>query len=352
VIVLDLSEIKEVCRKISDSINSVVLGYEKEVKLILVSLLSNGHVLLEGVPGVAKTTLIKSIAKTLGLSEKTVVVDGVPYRGFSRIQFTPDLMPSDITGTLVYNPQTREFEPRLGPVFSYIVLADEINRAVPRTQSALLQAMQEREVTIGDKTYPLEIREKGKFFFVLATQNPVEQEATYPLPEAQLDRFLMRIFMEYPPSLEVEKNVYRLHMSRVKEPYEDLEPVVEAPWIIKAQETVATQVTVPEDILEYITRLIRSTRPQIFEPAADYFELGASPRAGIFLVKAAKAHAALRGSSEVEEVDVEEVLFSVLNHRLIPSFEKLVEIEVKGERHLARYKLIKEGLDLIKKTVR
>jgi len=211
--------------------------------------------------------------------------------------------------------------------------------------------MQEREVTIGSTTYPLEIRDKGKFFFVLATQNPVEQEATYPLPEAQLDRFLMRIVVEYPQSLEVEKNIYRLHMNRIKEPYEEIEPVVDPKWIIEAQETVAKEVTVPDEVLEYVTRLIRSTRPQIFEPAGEYFELGASPRAGIFLIKAAKAHAALRGSSQVEISDVNELLFPVLNHRLIPRFDKLVEIEVKGERHLARYKLIREGLQQIRKAV-
>ena len=346
---MKIDEIGVKASEILDQINSVILGYEKEVKLLLASLLANGHVLLEGVPGIAKTTLIKALAKTLGLYQVEREINGVKYRGFSRIQFTPDLMPSDITGSLVFNPSTREFEPRLGPLFSYIVLADEINRAIPRTQSALLQAMQEREVTIGDKTFPLEVREAGKFFFVLATQNPVEQEGTYPLPEAQLDRFLMRIVMDYPESIEVEKEVYKLHLKRVREPFEDLVKVVEPGWIIEAQDAIAKGIEVPMDVLDYVVMLIRNSRPKIFPPIAEYFELGASPRAGINLLKAAKAYAALNGKTVVDREDVDEVLFSVLNHRLIPNFEKLVELEAKGERFIARYSLIREGIDYLKK---
>ena len=349
---MDIEEIKLKVDEVIKSINGVVLGYEREVKLLLTCLLANGHVLFEGVPGVAKTTLVKALVKLLGLYQYKKQINGIVYKGFSRIQFTPDLMPSDITGSLIYDPSTRQFEPRLGPIFSYIVLADEINRAVPRTQSALLQAMQEKEVTIGNRTYPLELRDKDKFFFVLATQNPVEQEATYPLPEAQLDRFLMRIIIGYPPTLEVEKNIYRLHMDRLTEPFEDLKKIVDPSWIIKVQEFIAEKVKVCNDALEYTTILIRNTRPQIFEPVSEYFELGASPRAGIALIRAAKAHAVIsRGVEEVERVDIDSVLFPVLNHRLIPNFEKLVDLESRGERFLARYKLLEDGIKYIKENI-
>lgn len=350
---MDVSEISNVVEEILDHLSSVIVGYREQSKLVLTALLANGHVLLEGVPGIAKTAMVRGIARLIGLRNAVMLeVNGVPYRGFTRIQFTPDLMPSDVTGSMVFNPATRDFEPRFGPVFSYLVLADEINRAVPRTQSALLEAMQERQVTIGGVTYPLELRDRGKFFFVLATQNPVEQEGTYPLPEAQLDRFLMRIVMDYPRTLETEKNIYRLHMYRLKEPIEDLEPVVEPRWVIEAQEVIARSVKVKEEALEYVTRLVRATRPSVFKPVAKYFELGASPRAGIALIRAAKAYAAVRGSSEAEIKDVDAVLFPVLNHRVLPNIERLVEEGVSGERHLTRYRVIKEGLSLVKKAVK
>ena len=350
---MDVSEISNVVEEILDRLSSVIIGYREQSKLVLTALLANGHVLLEGVPGIAKTTMVRGVARLIGLRDAVMLeVNGIPYRGFTRIQFTPDLMPSDVTGSMVFNPATRDFEPRFGPVFSYLVLADEINRAVPRTQSALLEAMQERQVTIGGVTYPLELRDRGKFFFVLATQNPVEQEGTYPLPEAQLDRFLMRIVMDYPRTLETEKNIYRLHMYRLKEPIEDLEPVVEPRWVIEAQEVIARSVKVEEEALEYVTRLVRATRPSVFKPVAKYFELGASPRAGIALIRAAKAYAAVRGSGEAEIKDVDAVLFPVLNHRVLPNIERLVEEGVSGERHLTRYRVIKEGLSLVKKAVK
>jgi len=348
---LRLDDVVSRANEITKELSSVVLGYEEESRLLLAALLANGHVLLEGVPGVAKTTMARALARLLGLGEDLVKIGEVPYKGFSRIQFTPDLMPSDITGSLVFNPITREFEPKFGPVFAYVVLADEINRAVPRTQSALLEAMQERQVTIGGSTYPLEVRRKGKFFFVIATQNPVEQEGTYPLPEAQLDRFLMKIVVDYPRSLEVEKRIYRLHMDRITEPLEDLEPIVGPQWVVEAQEYIAKHVKVSEESLEYATRIIRATRPSVFEPVARFFELGASPRAGIALIRAAKALAALRGSEVVELEDVETALFPVLNHRLMPSLERIVEEGLRGERHIARYKVIREGLEFVKKSV-
>ncbi len=335
-------------RRILEGMRKAIIGYDEEVKLILISLLANGHVLLEGVPGVAKTTMARALTRLLGLSEKeTIMINGIPYKGFSRIQFTPDLMPSDIIGSLVYNPKTLDFEPRLGPIFAYIVLADEINRATPRTQSAMLQAMQEREVTIGGKTYPLEDRGHNKFFFVIATQNPIEQEGTYPLPEAQLDRFLMRIIVGYPESLEEEKEILKLHSMRLGEPIEELEPVVDPEWVVRSQEIIAGEISVPEDMLDYIARLVRMTRPEIMEPVSKYFELGLSPRAGIALMKAAKAHAAIRGSETVEQVDVNNVFFHIANHRVIPNMETIIEY---GGTASARMRVIREGIDFILKN--
>ena len=345
-----IDDVREVMGEIVERVEGVVIGLGEAIRLIAVSLLANGHVLLEGVPGVAKTTMVKGFARLLGLLGREEVIESVPFRGFSRIQFTPDLLPSDITGSLVYNPATRGFEPRFGPVFAYLVLADEINRATPRTQSALLQAMQEKEVTIGDRTYRLEYRDRGKFFLVLATQNPVEQEGTYPLPEAQLDRFLMRILIGYPETLEDEKRILRLHSSRLVEPVEDLEPIVEPGWLVAAQEIVASHVAVSEEVLDYIARLLRATRPEVFEPIAEYLELGASPRAGIALLRAAKAWAALEGRDSVEPRDVDAMLFHVLNHRLIPRVEKLIEYEEKT-RYGARARLIRDALELVRKTV-
>ncbi len=339
-----LGEVSEGARAILRELSRVVVGYDEELKLVLAALVAGGHVLLEGVPGVAKTTMAKGLARLLGLDGLETTLDGAPFRGWSRVQFTPDLLPSDVTGSLVFNPATREFEPRFGPVFCYLLLADEINRAIPRTQSALLQAMQEREVTIGGRTYRLEDLDRGKFFFVIATQNPVEQEGTYPLPEAQLDRFLMRVIVGYPSSMEVEKEVYRLHLYRATEPVEDLEPMVEPGWAARARVAVAREVRVPEHVLEVAVRLVRLTRPEVYEPISRYFELGASPRAGISLLKAAKAYAALEGRDEVRLEDLEAVAFPVLNHRLLPNTERVVELSVSGRRFTARYEVVKEGL--------
>ncbi len=342
-------EIRRVAARILKALSSVVIGYPAEQRLILAGLLANGHVLLEGVPGVAKTTMARALVRLVGLSEKEErVIGGVAYRGFSRIQFTPDLMPADITGSLIYNPKTMSFEPRLGPIFAYIVLADEINRATPRTQAAMLQAMQEREVTIGGTTYKLENRREGKFFYVIATQNPVEQEGTYPLPEAQLDRFMMRIIIGYPPSLEEEKEIYRLHSTSLKEPVESLEPVTTPEWVVAAQEYIIRNVEAPDDVLEYVTRIVRGTRQEILRPVSKYFELGASPRAGIYLIRVAKVLAAMRGSETVTIMDVEKALFPVLNHRLIPNLELVVEY---GGGYEARLRVIKEGLEFVKKNM-
>jgi len=345
-------DVAEKSQLILDRLGDVLIGMEEQVRLTIVALLANGHVLLEGVPGVAKTTAVRGLARLLGLDGLRVDLGGVPFRGLSRIQCTPDLMPSDVTGSLVFNPRELRFEPRFGPVFSYVLLADEINRAIPRTQSALLQAMQEREVTIGDRTYPLEDRSRGKFFFVLATQNPVEQEGTYPLPEAQLDRFLMRVIVGYPRNLEEEKAVLRLHSDRLTEPILDLDPVVEPGWVVRAQEEVARGVEASEETLEYVTRLIRYTRPELFEPVRGIVTLGASPRAGISLLRAAKAHAALRGSEVAEPEDVDAVSFAVLNHRLIPDPRRLVEMRLSGGGYSSRYDLVRGVIDTASRAAR
>ncbi len=339
---MDPVEAGRVAEEILAGLSKAVIGYRWETRTIMEAFLANGHVLLEGVPGIAKTTIARGLARLMGLSGETIVLDGVPFKGFSRIQFTPDLVPGDITGSLVYNPARRVFETHYGPVFAYLVLADEINRAVPRTQSALLQAMQERSVTIGDKTYRLEDRGKGKFFLVIATQNPVEQEGTFPLPEAQLDRFAVRILMGYPETLEEEKEILRLHEHRIREPLEDLEPVVEPSWLVRAQEAVAKGVKVPEEVLDYAAKLVRATRPEIVDFMSEYFELGASPRAGIMLVRVAKARAALEGRDTVARQDIDAVAFPVLNHRLIPRLEKVLE---EGGGHRARLRVLEKGVE-------
>jgi len=347
-----VEEVLERAAEVVRSLDRVVVGYHREKRLVLACLLASGHVLLEGVPGVAKTTLARALARLLGLLGQEVVIDGVPFRGFSRIQFTPDLMPSDVTGSLVYNPQTRDFEVRFGPIFAYVVLADEINRATPRTQSALLEAMQERQVTIGRRTYRLEMRERGKFLFVIATQNPVEQEGTYPLPEAQLDRFAARVLIGYPSTLEEERAIVKLHALRLGEPLEDLEPCADPLWVVSAQGAAAERVAVDDDVVNYVATLVRLTRPEVNELAREYFELGASPRAAIALLKVAKAWALLSGRDRVTVGDVDEVLFAVLNHRVVPRLDRVVEYEEKYGRYAARYKVVEEGLELVRKSAR
>lgn len=345
IIMATLEEIKDKTSEIIREIKKAIIGYDREIEIIIATLYANGHALLEGVPGIAKTTLARALVKVFGLNEKErILIDNIPYKGFSRIQFTPDLMPSDITGSLVFNPLTKDFEPRLGPIFSYIVLADEINRATPRTQSAMLQAMQEREVTIGDKTFPLENRSLGKFFYVIATENPIEMEGTYPLPEAQLDRFMVRIIMEYPSSLEDEKEIYKLHAYKLGEPVENLDSVVTPRWVVETQDFIAKNIRVSEAMLDYIARIIRATRPDVFKGVRRFFELGASPRAGIMLIKISKALAAMRGSSVVEARDVEKAIFHVLNHRLIPNIDLVIEY---GGDFGAKMKVINEGLKYV-----
>jgi len=321
-----LREINGFYDNLMNEFSHAVIGYKSQIKLMLVGLLVKGHILLEGVPGIAKTTIAKALAKALKLTEN---------KGFQRIQCTPDLMPADLVGTLIYDPKVGEFRPHLGPVFAHFLLVDEINRAVPRTQSALLQAMQEREVTIGGQTYKLD-----EPFFIVATQNPIEQEGTYPLPEAQLDRFIMKVKMGYPETLEDEMKILDLHETRVAEPVEEFGTIIEDPHqVIDMQGLIAKVVDAPPLIKHYIAEIVRYTRVR------EEVSWGGSPRAGIFLMKSAQGYAALSGRNVVQIEDVDAVAYSVLNHRIILKAEQVIE-GIQTEQ------VIKTVLDIAKKTVK
>jgi MoxR-like ATPase len=289
--VADVAAVQAAAARVRDNVGRVIVGKESVVDLLLVSLLAQGHVLLEDVPGIGKTTLAKSLARSLGAS-------------FQRIQFTPDLLPSDVTGVNVYNQRTGEFEFRPGPVMSQVVLADEINRASPRTQSALLEVMQEGQVTVDGVTRPV-----PRPFLVLATQNPIELEGTFPLPEAQIDRFLMRLELGY-PDLEEERAIIRRF--RTGDPYDDLEPVLSAQEILDLSR-VCREVYLHPVVEDYLLELVRRTRQD------ETLALGASPRASLALMRTGQALAALRGRDYVQPDDIQELAVPVLAHRLIPS---------------------------------
>ncbi|MFN2235636.1 MAG: AAA family ATPase [Anaerolineales bacterium] len=274
---------------IVENIEKVIVGKRRVVELAVISLLSQGHLLIEDVPGVGKTMLARSLALSIGSS-------------FGRIQFTPDMLPSDVTGVSIYNQAIQKFEFRPGPIMAEIVLADEINRATPKTQSALLEAMQERQVTVDGITHPL-----PKLFMVLATQNPIEYEGTFRLPEAQLDRFLMRINLEY-PSLNDEINVLKQQLLR--HPIEDLSSVVSAEEILQAQDVIR-HTHVEGTIYSYIVELVRKTRQH------DDTYLGSSPRGSLGLLRASQANAVLRGRDYVIPDDVKALVIPVLGHRII-----------------------------------
>jgi MoxR-like ATPase len=284
-----IHRIKDAAAKVKENVERVIVGKSEVVELAIVALLCEGHILIDDVPGLGKTVLAKSLAKSLGCS-------------FRRIQFTPDLLPSDITGTYVFNQRTSDFEFRPGPVISQIVLADEINRATPRTQSALLEAMQERQVTAEGETRPL-----PRPFLVLATQNPIELEGTFPLPEAQLDRFLLKIKIGYPT---VEDDRLILARFRRSDPLEELTSVVSADDLLQMQ-TACREVHVAADVEDYIIRLIHATRTH------DSAELGASPRAMLALYNASQALAAIRGREFVTPDDIKYMATPVLIHRII-----------------------------------
>jgi MoxR-like ATPase len=288
-----VKQIKDTAIKIKENVERVIVGKGEVVELAIVALLCEGHILIEDVPGIGKTVLAKSLARSLGCS-------------FRRIQCTPDLLPSDITGTYVYNQRTSDFEFRPGPVMSQVVLADEINRATPRTQSALLEAMQERQVTAEGDTKPL-----PKPFLVLATQNPIELEGTFPLPEAQLDRFLLKIEIGYP---SIEDDQLILSRFRQSDPLEELAPVISSDDLLKMQ-AACREIHIAADVEDYIIRLIHATREH------DSVELGASPRAMLALYNASQALAALRGRAFVTPDDIKYLVTPVLVHRIIPKAE-------------------------------
>jgi MoxR-like ATPase len=283
--------IAETAQRIIDNVERVIVGKGDVIELLMVALLSEGHVLLEDVPGIGKTTLAKALARSLNCS-------------FKRIQFTPDVLPSDVTGIQWFNQRTQEFEFRPGPIIAQIVLADEINRATPRTQSALLEAMQERQITVDGETLML-----PRPFMVLATQNPIELEGTFPLPEAQVDRFLMRVSLGYPS--ETEEHDILLRFER-QDPLEELQPVVDAERILEMRDAVRT-VKVADAVRQYLVSVARATR----ESSA--VELGVSPRGTLALYRTSQALAALRGRDFVIPDDVKRLAPAVLTHRLIIS---------------------------------
>lgn len=286
-------------------INKVMVGQEALVERVLIALLADGHILLEGVPGLAKTLLVRTMAEAI-------------QADFARIQFTPDLLPADLVGTQIYNPRTSEFSVHQGPIFANLILADEINRAPAKVQSALLEAMQERQVTIGDVTFKMD-----DLFLVLATQNPIEQEGTYPLPEAQVDRFMLKVLVDY-PSREEERLIID-RMTGVSIP--TVNPVISPEDILHARNTVR-HIYVDDKIKNYVLDLVITTRQPGNNGLSELKKLisfGASPRASINLVNAARAHAFLKGRGFVTPEDVKQIAADVLRHRVITTYEAEAE---------------------------
>ena len=314
---LNLEPLRASIDKIKAEMETVIVGQHKMIDQLLVSILANGHVLIEGVPGVAKTMTAKIIAKTLSID-------------FSRIQFTPDLMPSDILGTSVFDLKKSEFEFKKGPVFSNLILIDEINRAPAKTQAALFEVMEERQITIDGYCYTLE-----QPFIVLATQNPIEQEGTYRLPEAQLDRFLFKINIDYPKLNEEIDIINREHSLQNKGKLEDIQTVLTASDIINYQQLVK-QILVEPNLLEYIAKLVVNTRENAF------LYLGASPRASIAILNAAKGFAAIRGRDFVTPEDIKDAAIPVLQHRVIVTPER----EMEGLTSVEIIKQIIESIEI------
>ncbi len=297
----------ELVKKIKAEVGRVIVGQEKLIDRLVLALVSDGHILLEGVPGLAKTLSVNTLAKALGLD-------------FKRISFTPDLLPADVVGTLVYSPKTGEFTPKKGPVFTNLLLADEINRAPAKVQSALLESMQERQVTIGDETYPL-----PSPFLVLATQNPIEQEGTYPLPEAQVDRFMFKCLVETPS---------RSDERRIMERFAQQSSSPEAASVATAEDIMALRSTLDEvycdeKVGDYILDIVFATREpdrvKGLEGMREQIQVGASPRATLAMNKAARANALLHGRAYATPQDVKEIVHDVLRHRILLTYEAEAE---------------------------
>jgi MoxR-like ATPase len=318
-----LSEINEKISKSSQFVDElkkgltqVILGQDELLDKILISLLSNGHILLEGVPGLAKTLTVKTLSSLIDTQ-------------FQRIQFTPDMLPADLLGTLIYNQKTGEFDTRKGPLFSNIILADEINRSPAKVQSALLEAMQERQVTIGENTFQLD-----EPFLVMATQNPIEQEGTYPLPEAQVDRFMLKLLVDY-PSKEAEKRILQTQTQSTSP--SEIKPVTSSTEILNAQKII-NEIYVDEKVEEYVLNLVFATRnPKEagLEDLDGLIEFGASPRATINLVKAGKARAYMKHRGYVTPEDIRFIGADVLRHRVILTYEAEAE-EITSEDVIKR----------------
>jgi len=301
----------KVLERLRQEVNKVIVGQERLMDRLLIALLTGGHVLLEGVPGLAKTTAVRTLAQALGLT-------------FRRISFTPDLLPADVIGTMIYNPKEGTFTPKQGPVFTNLLLADEINRAPAKVQSALLEAMQEHQVTIGDHTYPLPAP-----FLVLATQNPIEQEGTYPLPEAQVDRFMLKCIIKH-PSRDDERRIMTRFANRQTI---EISPVLTAKDV-EGLRLVMDQIYCDEKVGEYILDIVFATRdPKAYklDALANQIEIGASPRATLYLNLAARANAMLHGRAYATPQDVKEIAHDVLRHRLILTYEAEAE-EVTSEK--------------------
>ena len=295
---MKIEEAGKTCQKILNQVRQVIVGKDLVLEKVMLAVLANSHILFEDYPGLAKTLLARSFAMSMGCD-------------FSRIQFTPDLLPADITGTYVYNVRSGDFELRKGPVFTNILLADEINRAPPKTQAALLEAMQERQTTLDGKTHPLQDP-----FIVIATQNPIEYEGVYPLPEAQLDRFLVRLQLGY-PNHDEEVEIMRRRMLRGQENV-TLEPAADSPTILELQKTVEA-IHVDDDILSYIADIVQSTRAQ------RQIEIGASPRGSLAIFKLSRARAVFHGRDYVIPDDVKDAVQPALVHRLIMKAESWVK---------------------------
>ncbi|MFA6599414.1 MAG: MoxR family ATPase [Candidatus Omnitrophota bacterium] len=314
------SSIQEINQKVKEAgvqietllreIGKVIVGQKYLVERLMIAILADGHVLIEGVPGLAKTLSVRTLSQAV-------------HTKFQRIQFTPDLLPADLIGTLVYNPKDGNFTTKKGPIFANIILADEINRAPSKVQSALLEAMQERQVTIGENTFPLEAP-----FLVLATQNPIEQEGTYPLPEAQVDRFMLKLIVDYPTKKEEKEIVERMSTGKKIE----VKPVLEPKQILELR-ALMNQIYVDEKVKDYVLDLVFATRhPEDYklESIKPLISYGASPRASIMLILAAKAHAFLRGRGYVTPDDVKQIAMDVMRHRVLVTYEAEAE-EITSE---------------------